>query len=78
MADLFTSQYSMLWALVLGIALFFPVRQLIWSLSVRRAQRKETVDEARSLALKRRATVTAVLLCFVFSFIYTTTIMQGR
>ena len=68
-----------LWALALALALFFPVRQLIWVLYVRRAQRQaaqeeregQEVDEAEQARLKRRAGVTSGLLCFVFAFIYT-------
>ena len=72
MEELFSSQYQWLWTLVLGLALFFPVRQLIWTMSVRREERKlgEPTDESRRHALKRRATITSVLLCFVFSVIY--------
>lgn len=60
-----------LWALALAAALFYPVRQLIWVIQVRRAERDGRQDEARRAALKRRATVTSVLLCLVFSYIYT-------
>ena len=57
--------------IALGAALFLPVRQLIWVLYVRRAERdgSETSDEER-LALRKRAGMTAVLLCFVFSYFY--------
>ena len=30
-----------LWTLILGAALFFPIRQLIWVLYVRRKQKKQ-------------------------------------
>lgn len=72
MEELFSSQYQWLWTLLLGLALFFPVRQLIWTLSVRREERKlgEPTDESRRHVLKRRATVTSALLCFVFAIIY--------
>ena len=57
---------------VLGAALFFPVRQLIWALSVRREERKlgKPADDDRRRALKRRAAFTSFLLCFVFSIAY--------
>lgn len=77
MQALFSGEYSMFWAVFLGLALFYPVRQLIWTLSVRRAQKKAPVDEKMGLALKRRANVTAVLLCFVFAFVYTTQLMPS-
>jgi hypothetical protein len=61
-----------LWTFVLALALFVPVRQLIWVLYVRRAAREQEPDEAEKTRLKRRASVTAGLLCFVFSIAYTT------
>jgi len=60
-----------IWALALAAALFYPVRQLIWVIQVRRAERDGNQDETRRAALKKRATVTALLLCLVFSFYYT-------
>lgn len=65
-------QSQWLWTIALGLALFLPVRRLIWVLSVRREERKlgAETDEARRAALKRRASVTAGLLCFVFAVLY--------
>jgi len=77
MQDLFSSEYSWLWSLALAAALFFPVRQLIWGLSVRRAARNEEITEELSLRLKKRASVTSILLCFVFSFFYMSTVSGG-
>jgi hypothetical protein len=78
MQTLFTDQYQWLWTLVLGGALFYPVRQLIWVMSVRRAQRRtgNEVDEARRQSLKNRAGVTSALLCFVFSAAYVNFLFQ--
>ena len=76
MAQLLTAQYDWLWTLVLAAALFFPVRQLLWVLYVRRAERDGNEDEARRTALKRRAGITAALLCFVFSFFYVSTLLR--
>ena len=78
MATLFTAQYQYLWIAALAIALFFPVRQLIWVLTVRRVEKKHggATDDAERLRLKRRAGVTAGLLCFVFSVIYVTQLFQ--
>jgi len=59
------------WTIALAAALFYPARQLIWVIQVRRAERDGNQDEARRAALKRRATATSALLCFVFSFFYT-------
>jgi hypothetical protein len=60
-----------LWILLMTAALFFPVRQLIWVLYVRKKQKmqKEVSEEERQ-TLKKRATFTSILLCVVFSYIY--------
>ena len=71
MAALNSPDYIWLWALLLTAALAYPVRQLIWVLQVRRAERDGKPDEQRRAVLKRRATVTSILLCAVFSFFYT-------
>ena len=76
MAELFTAKYALLWAAVLAVGLFFPVRQLIWILTVRRAERDGQKDETRRQALRRRAGVTAALLAFVFSYFYSQTLFQ--
>lgn len=72
MQQLFSPQYQWLWTLVLGAALFFPVRQLIWALSVRREERRlgKPTDGERRAALKRRAAFTSFLLCFIFAIAY--------
>ena len=60
-----------IWVSILSIALFFPVRQLIWVLYVRKkqkTQREVTENEKRNL--KKRANFTSVLLCIVFSYLY--------
>ena len=79
MENLFTHEYRHLWTFVLTIALFFPVRRLIWVMTVRRAMRKggeDNVDEVEQARLKRRAGITAILLCFVFSFFYVSTLFK--
>ena len=70
MAEIFNSDYWLLWALVLALALFVPVRQLIFVLYVRRARRHGDVDDAEQKRLKGRAAVTAALLCLIFSVAY--------
>ena len=70
MEALFTKDYVLLWAGALGLALFLPVRHLIWVIYVRRAVRKAEVDETERARLKRRAGVTASLICFVFAYLY--------
>lgn len=80
MQTLFTSQYSSLWAVLLAAALFIPVRQLIWVMTVRRALRKgggEKVDDAEQARLKKRAGVTSALLCLLFSFAYVQVLFTG-
>lgn len=71
MEILYSPDYFWLWALALGGALFYPVRQLIWVLQVRRAERDGNYDGERRASLKRRATLTSLLLCLVFAFFYT-------
>ena len=73
MDTVFAPEYQYLWAVVLALALFFPVRNLIHVIMVRRAARQseKDVDEAERMRLKRRAGVTSALLCFVFAFFYT-------
>ena len=65
-------EYRWLWGAVLAIALFYPVRQLIWVLSVRRVQRQtgELPGEEARDSMKRRAGVTSALLCLVFAAVY--------
>ncbi len=76
MAEFFTAQYSWLWGIALAIALFFPVRQLIWVMQVRRAERDGEIDEQRRGALKRRAGATAALLSAVFSYFYVASLFR--
>ena len=60
-----------IWVVLLSAALFFPVRQLIWVLYVRKKQKTQKIvsDEEKKI-LKKRATFTSVLLCIVFSYLY--------
>ncbi len=79
MENLFTKDYQNLWTFVLTVALFFPVRRLIWVMTVRRAIRKggeENVGEAEQQRLKRRAGITSALLCFLFSLFYVSTFFK--
>ena len=60
-----------IWVAVLSTALFFPVRQLIWVLYVRKKQKTQnTVLDDEKKVLKKRATFTSALLCIVFSYLY--------
>ena len=59
------------WVIVLTTALFFPVRQMIWVLYVRKKQKSQNiVSDDEKISLKKRATFTSVFLCIVFSYIY--------
>ena len=60
-----------IWIVLLSMALFFPVRQLIWVLYVRKKQKSQkTVLDDEKKSLKKRASFTSVLLCIVFSYLY--------
>ena len=60
-----------IWVVVLSTALFFPVRQLIWVLYVRKKQKSQkTISDDEKLELKKGASFTSVLLCIVFSYLY--------
>lgn len=73
MEQLFSEKYWLLWAVALGVALFFPVRSLIWMMSVNRAAKrnKGEIEETAKQRLRRRASVTAALVCFIFAILYT-------
>lgn len=77
MEALFSNEYRYLWAPILALLLYYPVRQLIWTLYVRKVSQQTTINEAESLRLKKRATVTSILVCFVFSVIYVSTLLKG-
>ena len=71
----FTSFYvafhDPIWVTLLSVTLFFPVRQLIWVLYVRKKQKtQQSVSEEEKNILKKRATLTSVLLCIIFSYLY--------
>ena len=66
-----------IWVIVLSAALFFPVRQMIWVLYVRKKQKSQkTVSDDEKILLKKRATLTSVLLCIVFSYLYVTQVFN--
>ena len=63
--------HDQLWILLLSTVLFFPVRQLIWVLYVRKKQKSQnSVSDEEKKLLKKRAAFTSILLCVVFSYIY--------
>jgi hypothetical protein len=77
MPDLLTNRW--LWSVLLAGLLFYPTRQLLWVLAVRRVERRhgQPLSEERRLGLKRRMSVTAVLLCFVFAVAYVHVMMAN-
>ena len=71
LASFYILFHDPIWVVVLSVALFFPVRQMIWVLYVRKKQKtQQSISEEEKNTLKKRATFTAVLLCIVFSYIY--------
>ena len=70
-ASFYIAFHDPIWVVVLSLALFFPVRQLIWVLYVRKKQKSQkTVSDDEKITLKKRATFTSILLCVVFSYLY--------
>ena len=66
-----------IWTILLSITLFFPIRQLIWILYVRKKQKKQNlVFEEEKKILKKRATFTSIFLSIVFSYIYVTQVFN--
>ena len=71
LATYYITFHDPLWIILLSTVLFFPVRKLIWVLYVRKNQKtQQSVSEEEKNSLKKRATITAILLCIVFSYIY--------
>ena len=71
LTEYYIAFHDPLWVIILSIALFFPVRQLIWVLYVRKKQKtQQTVSEDEKKILKKRANFTSILLSIVFSYIY--------
>ena len=71
LSSFYIAFHDPIWILVLSMALFFPVRQLIWVLYVRKKQKSQKiVSEEEKKSLKKRATFTSILLSVIFSYIY--------
>ena len=71
LVNFYTSFHDPIWVIILSAALFFPVRQLIWVLYVRKKQKSQGgVSEKEKIILKKRASFTSMLLCIVFSYLY--------
>ncbi len=81
MEAMLSPEYRWVWSAALGVALFFPIRQLIWVMAVRRQQRKSggrLPDEEARDYMKSRAGVTSALLCLVFAAAYGGVMFGGR
>ncbi len=81
MGTILSPEYSWVWSVALGVALFFPIRQLIWVMAVRRQQRKSggrLPDLETRDSMKSRAGVTSALLCLVFAAAYVGVMFGGR
>ena len=75
--SLYIAFHDPIWVVVLSTALFFPVRQMIWVLYVRKKQKSQKiVSDDEKKVLKKRATFTSVLLCIVFSYLYVTQVFN--
>ena len=71
LVNFYTSFHDPIWVIILSVALFFPVRQLIWVLYVRKKQKAQgEISEEEKTSLKNRANFTSILLCIVFSYLY--------
>ncbi len=77
MAELFTKKYALLWIAALSLALFHFVRNFVWVMAVRRAERDGSQDEERRTRLRRRASATSALLSFVFSYFFVMHVLFG-
>jgi len=71
LVNFYTSFHDPIWVIILSAAIFFPVRQLIWVLYVRKKQKAQgEISEEEKISLKKRASFTSILLCIVFSYLY--------
>lgn len=68
MATLTSPEGIWLWSLALAAALVWPLRRFIFLLATRRE--RPPLAEARVRVLRRRATVTAVLIAVFFAATY--------
>jgi len=66
-----------MWVILLSLALFYPIRQLIWVLYVRKKQKiQKIVSEEEKKILKKRANFTSIFLSIVFSYLYVTQVFN--
>jgi hypothetical protein len=66
-----------MWVILLSSVLFYPIRQLIWVLYVRKKQKiQKSVSEEEKKVLKKRANFTSIFLSIIFSYIYVTQVFN--
>jgi hypothetical protein len=66
-----------IWIILLSSVLFYPIRQLIWVLYVRKKQKiQKLVSEEEKKVLKKRANFTSIFLSIVFSYVYVTQVFS--
>ena len=76
-SEYYLAFHDPLWTILLSVVLFFPVRQLIWILYVRKKQKKQKlVSEEEKKILKKKSTFTSIFLSIVFSYIYVTQVFN--
>ena len=69
--------HNPMWVILLSLALFYPIRQLIWVLYVRKKQKiQKIVSEEEKKILKKRANFTSIFLSIVFSYLYVTQVFN--
>ena len=66
-----------MWIILLSSVLFYPIRQLIWVLYVRKKQKiQNIVSKEEKKILKKRANFTSLFLSIVFSYVYVTQVFN--
>ena len=71
--------YFVVSVLVLAGLLFFPVARIIWTLSVRRLQRKlaRELNQSEIAAQLKRARFLAFFLVLIFSYLFNSTLLDN-
>ena len=74
MIELYKTFNQPIWTLLLTIALFFPIKKILYQLYMRKFFKdnpdKKDLDEDLKTKLNKRARFTSILLSFVFSYLY--------
>ncbi|MEK9681023.1 MAG: hypothetical protein VW646_07065 [Hydrogenophilales bacterium] len=74
MIELYKTFHQPIWTLLLTIALFFPIKKILYQLYMRKFFKdnldKKDLDEDLKTKLNKRARFTSILLSFVFSYLY--------